>query len=177
MEIKLNLTGSNNLYGYKINKSDNPNIMSQKLKEAKADNKNILTETNILSYFYNHFYGQVKIYYEHQNSIPKTELNINLSKKIYYQTLIDGKSNSETNTNENIKDETSEKLFNSIKELGGNNPNTINRLKNTMIKGYKKVEKEVGNMPEISKATLDKVIQKTDSYISEIQANKIDMLI
>lgn len=179
MKVNFNLPGPKELFSYKTNQSD-PKIMSQKLKEAKTNLKENITEADILSYFYNHFYGQIRVHKQPHKAIPEAELNISIKREIYFQTIIDGaKENSDKlHKNNNFSDEkVSDKLFESIKELGGNNPKTIEKLKNTMINAYKKVEKEVGKMPEISKSTLNKAIQKTNNYLTKINSNHIDTVI
>jgi hypothetical protein len=175
MKIKLVLPSPNDLFNYKTNKADSPKVVSKELKEAKNNPRKTLTEADILSYFYNHFYGQVNTYFNSEKSLPESELNINLSREVYYQTVVGEVENA---TNDSLDEEkAANKLFESIKELGGNDPKAVEKLKNTMINAYEKVENEIGgNMPDSSKNILNKAVQKTNTYLAEIQSSRIDIL-
>lgn len=65
-------------------------------------------------------------------------------------------------------EKTSQRLFDFAKSLAGNDPEKLEQAREGALKGYKSVEKLVGQMPQVCVDTLDMFMEKIDLYKEEI---------
>ncbi|QAR33190.1 hypothetical protein EP073_07175 [Geovibrio thiophilus] len=67
-------------------------------------------------------------------------------------------------------EKTSGRIMDFIKSIAGGDPERLEQAKNGAVKGYKSVESQLGQMPQVCVDTLELLMEKIDVYKEEITA-------